>query len=1426
MKEAVEAVIPYLPFRILRKLSLTGRVPARVEKLRGAVLYADVVGFTPLAITLSAQGARGTEALRKALTIHYEHLLRIIRDYGGVVYQFAGDSVLSGFDTLDEQDQEFAPESDEQCALRAVSCAYEIQKKFANQTLYILEENREISMRVGVGFGDYHQILLGESEDWLSPHLIGDAVQEAIAAEQNALESEAMLGPCVADYIKDRFELEEKKGFFLIQKKKTDTKDPVYDFKYEIDLNDIREDFLKDCSRFINPILLDKIHSRRGYFGDFREVTCLFVQLEGVNYSEGIHRSVDRLNQFYNVLKKESENYGGLLNQSDLTDKGDVFLVLFGAPNARENKENLACHLAFKLNERKRDFPFIKKIVIGISTGAGYSGNLGASFRRGYTVVGETINLAARLMALGEDTDIHIDSRTAVRIRENFLLTPMNGVRLKGYAKPLNIFKLESQVNRIRGFLALHSDIIVGREKELKILKKLFSISRDGCGQICQIVGEAGLGKSRLAISFLNEVDEGAAEQLFGACYSYEKFTPFFLWKELLFLFFQIYDFYTPGTRLDRIKKRFEELKIKEVEWIPVVAGILGVDIPEAEKTASLQPRQRNEGLFQIICRLLEKQAWKKPLLIYLEDIHWADELSLKLINYFCSRINAFPALLIIATRPEGLQSVISGWAHAHLLNISELKTEDARIYLRTKLRLKQDLPDFENLILLKTGGNPFFIESIVENLLEQGHIQESQGAFELLSQIDEIKIPNTLRDVLLSRVDRLSEQEQVVLKTASVIGRIFSQDILQELLPLEFTVALETSLEKLKEHFYIRPESGSPGVWTFKHIVIRDTIYYTMLVSRRESLHARLGYILEKKYHQNPREQADIIAYHFMEGAELVKDLEYTLLAANKATERYANKDAAHHFSRAIEILSSSGFENYNFELYKTKENLADVYRKAGRHEEAIGLYKQCLKFRKTRAGQARINYGMGLVYIDRFQPEIALKQLQNAVRLLRGHMPETGFQVFHNLFEQMIVQLLHLMFPWAIRKVLPAQVEEKTMLIYIFESMGKIYFFSDVQKVAYLAFIGMNLSERLRSKYLISRAGAGFAAIMDGMGFHKFSRRYLRRAQKLALELGDLYLRGISLMYNSIHHQYTLNTLRGITATRKAAKIFRRTGDLWELMTVLSSMGMLHFVRGEYIDCEIAFKEVGKIAAQINAARFQGWSLKYITFSRYIQGKRTATEAYQTLEDSLEHALHINDLLGAVVALQFTCQITVLEGDAEKAAIISGETLLCAERYRLILPVTSLAFAEAARAALFACEKNVTNVPRKELLLTARRAIKRARQAGKKLTLLKARAHHVEALYQAGQGKLPRAEKLFEKAIDTLQSTAFKLSPGLGDIYQDAARLLPQRRLEFEEAAKKVYRAHNITRRRSATPDETEKIERSEATLQEVQSDVAESR
>ncbi len=1141
--------------------------------------------------------------------------------------------------------------------------------------------------------------------------------------------------------------------------------------------------------RLLNPLLFTKFSTgHAGFIGVYREISCVFLRFECVKRDPADPAYFDQINRYYEFMQRECQKYGGALIQTDLSDKGNLILILFGAPRAAEDKEILAARLSLALVEGGRQFPFIDFVKTGVTTGFAYCGDLGAPFRKGYTVLGEVANLAARLATYSDESAVFVDERTARRLAAGFELKQLGHFALKGIAEPVGVAEVKSEVRRLAGFIDRYSETLGLRAVELGEILAEFREAAAGRGRVCVVTGEAGMGKSKLAESFLSEIEKLGADIYIGCSYFYERNTPFFPWKELLGLFFKIFDSDENDERLEKIAACFREIG-EDPERVPIVAEMLGIQTHSDPDSAWTGPREKHGRVFQILFHLIEQRARSAPLVLYFEDAHWSDELSWELMAFIGARIANLPVMMLVLMRPDReIPDAMREGDHLRFIQLGQLDDRVARSFLRSRLNLVRPEPALEELILAAARGNPLYLESIAASLAEQGHLESlSGGARRLVSPIETIEIPGSLQDVILTRIDRLGENEQVLLKAAAVIGPAFAQGTLEAILPERFGgFETEPALKHMEDLGFLERSGGRQ--YEFKNLVIHDTAYNTLLLSTRTELHLRLAKYLEEFSPGYLNEMPDVLAHHFIAGGDEGRGLDFSLMAAWKSKARFANRDAIHHLEIALKILEKQEFAHLKSTLEKTREEIAGLQRKAGNYDRSIALFLDILKGELPALHRAQLQIGLGHAYQEKGVPELAREALETALGVL-GHAPPRGkFATVLRVAWEWCWHKLYKRFPGLIRPVKMERQGHAEKQSFILMILARIYLWQDSWSLLWAVIARGNIARRLGTPQELASAFYNLAMVNLGRGNYERSRLYVAESSRYAAESEDPLTMAQALQLEGTACLYENNAPRAIDFHTRAIRELSRVENQWEMLT---SMGVLAFAYRLASDFDSAihkYTELGQVALDLNSLMHLGWSYATGSFCKYLLGQQDTESLIYDIRLGLKTSRRVQDSMNQLAALGHLACIAVRARRVTEAQGAAREIFELSARYTVFLPPTLLALVDATEAAIFVEEQD----PGGRLRGPIRAGLKLLARYARSFRYLGGPALRLSARWTAHEQGPARAANLFREAIQLLEPTVNHWERGVA--FLDAATVLPDLRAEYLDQAEHIFRQYDL--------------------------------
>jgi class 3 adenylate cyclase/tetratricopeptide (TPR) repeat protein len=670
--------------------------------------------------------------------------------------------------------------------------------------------------------------------------------------------------------------------------------------------------------------------SRAALEGERKQVTVLFADLKG-SMELLADRDPEEARKILDpVLERMMEavhGYEGTVNQV----MGDGIMALFGAPLAHEDHAVRACYAALRMQDAiqryardlRRAHGIEVQIRVGVNSGDVVVRSVGSDLRMDYTAVGQTTHLAARMEQLAAPGTTRLTSETC-RLAEEFVqVRPLGPILIKGIATPVDVFELlgvatvrtRIQAAQVRGLTRF-----VGREAEMDQLRQSALQAAQGQGQVVAVVGEAGVGKSRLFFEFLHSHHVlGAANPgwrvLESSSVSYERATPFLILSNLLRSYFRVDD--GDDARIVRAKVTGNLLKLDPALEDAMSAVLWILDALQPDDTfLTLEPAQRRRRAVESVKRVVLRESRVQPLLLVFEDLHWIDTETQGLLDSLVEGLPTAPVLLAVNYRPE----YSHGWGrktYYRELRVDRLSPLSADEILRTLLGADPSTAPLGPLLIARTEGNPLFLEESVRTLFESRVLVGEPGAYRLVRPAATIQVPHTVQAILAARIDRLRPELKRLLQAAAVVGKDVPIVLLAAVAEMTEEVLHSALRELVTAEFLYETRLFPEAEYTFKHALTHEVAYGSLLHERRRVLHASILDVLEHLHGGRLGEHVEVLAHHATRAEIAFKAVRYLREAGVKAVERSANRQAVDFLERALVILA---------ELPETTETLADI--------------------------------------------------------------------------------------------------------------------------------------------------------------------------------------------------------------------------------------------------------------------------------------------------------------------------------------------------------------------------------------------------------------------------------------------------------------------------------------------------------------------
>ena len=920
--------------------------PRQSERRNATVIYADISGFTALSERLDP------EAVTDVINEVFRRIERIVVEHGGVVSKYIGDCVMAIFGLTP---------GDHVATRQAVAAAIAMR---ADLYAYNAEngETADLDIHIGVNTGP---VVAGEIGGAVRREftVMGNAVSLARQLERASGPGQIFVGPLTFAETANAFEyralapLASNNGAEAV---------PIYDLVAA-----------RRSGRMV------KRDSER------RQATVLFADIAGFEALSERFLPEDLrllLNRCFTALEAVVRAHGGVVDKYI----GECLMALFGVPNAIENAPRRAINAAIEIRERLAQFsqeeslPTPLEVHMGVNTGLVIAGEIGGRLKRDFTVMGDTVNLAARLKDAAGDGAIYVAPETHRYTRDAFEYLPPKALDLKGKGQPVPVYELASvkqQVHRARVSAADRtiSSPLVGRDRELQQLHACFTRVLTGQGGIANVIGEAGLGKSRLMAEALAFGPLRNATVLEGRSTAIGQNLSFHPFVDLLRQWAGIGDD-------DGEPEAFRKLETAVVavmgdaaaEALPFVATLLGMRPPGAygERLQGIEGEALEKLITKNTRELFQHIAAVRPLVLVFEDLHWADGTSVALLETLLRLAAEHAVLFVNVFRPDYQDTaervvrsaLASAPARYDEIRIEPLDAQQSGALVQNLLRI-DDLPKAtRDLITRKAEGNPFYIEEVVRSLIDQGAVEYADGRFRVTTKIDAVVIPGTIQEVIMARVDRLDEPTRHLLQVASVIGRTFYYRIIADISRRqgESDSELDDELARLQQRQLLLRRGGGFDVavggrtlgqeleYIFTHALAQETVYESILQKTRKELHHTVAESIEGLFSDRLAEFHGMLGYHYGRADDLPKAEEHLFKAGEEAARSAASAEALTHFREAARIyaeLHGDGGDRQHKALLE--KNIGYALLNTGRLTESIASFDRALEHNGYRVAK-----------------------------------------------------------------------------------------------------------------------------------------------------------------------------------------------------------------------------------------------------------------------------------------------------------------------------------------------------------------------------------------------------------------------------------------------------------------------------------------
>jgi predicted ATPase/class 3 adenylate cyclase len=863
-------------------------------EFKAAAMFADLSGFSSMADALGKLGHHGSEMLAALMQSVFEPLVSSVYAQGGFVVGFAGDSITALF--LD--DSPVPP------ALRCISAAAQIQNHFAEHTTYTVgSDSFKISIKIGLSYGDAIWEIFRSADERKATYCFrGEALETSALAEHRARPGELWLHDSI---YKQAGELNGnwQDDFFKLE--------TFTDLVPELPLPGLSSQALH-VEEFFSEAIINLTHR-----GEFRPVVNVFIDIS-LDVQQG-----DNLATFIETVFSLQELYGGFFLRPDFGDKGANLLIFWGAPVAYENDIERALNFLLAL-QSKIDMPF----SAGVSYRLAYSGFIGAKHREDYTSYGWGIALAARMMKSARKGEIWVDGEVAQRVSDSFKFSEPEARNFKGFATKQNVYLL---TGRNEAFEEVFRGAFEGRSTELKALNDFVSpLWQTRFAGIMIVKGDPGAGKSRLVHEFKVSEKMAGREVQWAFCQAEgiirNSLNPIRYWLRNRFALDTASSDEENRERFFRLMDKIaavtpdKELRGELLRTRSFIGALLNI-YWEGSLFSQLDAKERYQNTFIALSVLLRCESLQHPLILHLDDAHWADDDTRDFLPYLVRTLTAdesrhYPIAILATMRPEGEPVVPVDAFSVRELFLGGLD-EISLTQISSKTLGGPVSPALVEFLGKRAEGNPFFVEQVLQYLIENNLVSQRNGIYDMAETGQVDLLSTDIQSILVARLDRLTREVREVVQSAAVLGREFEIRLLAAMLHDE-GLAEKVHQAEVSDIWVPLTEIR----YIFRHALMRDAAYSMQLRSRQRQLHGLAVDALEKLYADDLSPYYGELAYHSERAYQIEKARKYLELAGDFARDQYQNSQALDHYKHALRFTPENELEK-RYQLHLNREKI-----------------------------------------------------------------------------------------------------------------------------------------------------------------------------------------------------------------------------------------------------------------------------------------------------------------------------------------------------------------------------------------------------------------------------------------------------------------------------------------------------------------------
>lgn len=1267
--------------------------------LRGVAFLVDISGFTRLSEALIRAGPAGVEQVTQILNTAFGAWIDLIAEFGGETIKFAGDAIVALW-IVPADPAAVRPEL-ATAALRAVACALRLRDG-VDDIPGVNPGTLRVKISLGAGELTVTSVAIGQARRDLL--LVGPALREAVDGQAVAGPGEVILGPALRpllprDVLADPLPSQHARVRSL----------------YPRSLHARAPAAPPLDSALLRPFVPASVQTRvdagqGAWLGELRRATVLFTHLVDTGKPTSLPEIADVLAGLADVV----ERFGGGVNKVSIDDKGVSALSAFGLPPASHPDDPARALQALLALRDEHDLGDLR---VGVTTGRVFCGVIGSAIRREYTLIGDVVNFAARLMQTSTG-GVVCDRVTAEAAAEAVECLSLGTREVRGRREPVALFTPSARKQARSRTTLERTSKIFGHQPARERLGARVEALRLGRGGVVFLDGDAGLGKSRLARYAADLAQESGIRVFHGGADAREPAAAYHAFRDVFVDLLGLGGGADIGEQRRRVRLALDEPRL--LDLAPLLSDVIPIGLPDNDLTRQFEPPVRADNTQHLLLDLVDRRLRGAPALLVIEDAHWFDSASWKLARAFAS---AGAALLLLLTarplieRPSELQDMLQA-DNAEQLHLDGLSEEDAARLLADRVGLAEVPPPLARRLREWSQGNPLFVEQIGLALYEAGLIRRERDRTVFAAtpaELNAFRLPSSIEALITSRIDRLTPAQQLTLKVASVVGRTFTMDVLTDIYPIvDEREQLGRVVESLVALKLLAVETAEPRVYGFVHALAQRATYDLMLFEQRRQLHAAVASWLEARGYGELAPWLPILAHHFSRAG--------------------APGEAAKYLERAGALALAGSANREAIELYTSALALADQ-----------------IDPRPAPERRARWHRAIGDAHLKLAEHDETRRHYAAALQLL-GYRPLTGAAAHVvSLMVQLVRQVWYRVAPQRLVRRAGAAAEAALHAAHMYQSLAEIAFFQqDTLRLMHSTFANLNYAERSGADDERAHAYATIAIVAGLFGLHGLAGVYSRWSHAAAERDGGLATIAYARLLQGVYHSTVPHRELAQRGYDEAIAGFERLGDRPRLETAAMADAFYHFALG---DLDGVVRRCDPLTATVatSSAKIRAWvhaARVLLAALRDVPAEPDLVALAAVMDEPLD--------LGDALLVEGTLALGHLRRDDRAAATAWAEKAAARMAGQ---PPTTMYTSFGVHAAL----EVMLALDLPALRRRAGRAALLLRILALQNPIVRPRALLARGQLAAARGRIGRAARLLRRCIDMSEKTCNRLLGGL---------------------------------------------------------------